>query len=260
MKADDARPAPPGAPPAPWQDRACWRVWAIQAALGFALGFVLVGATFVVMLAAGWVTIRGVAPPDLLLAALVVGLGRAVLVAVVEETIFRGALLAYTQGPLGTAGAVAISSVAFALVHAWNANATPLAIGNLLVAGALFALAYLVGRGIAVPFAAEERAARGLPALAYVVGRGLPLPVGLHASWNFFEGSVFGFPVSGSTRDSALSIAIAGPEVATGGAFGPEGGVVGLGAVALTWLVLWALRRRVPLCPPLTAGPGTARP
>jgi membrane protease YdiL (CAAX protease family) len=226
----------------------------VQFGIGLALALLLVGAVFATMLAAGWLAVRGVAPPDVLLVALAAGAGRALVVAVLEEAIFRAGVLAYLQRPIGTAGAVGVSSAVFALVHAWNANATPLAIGNLLVAGTLFALAYLVGRGFAVPFATEERNAKGLAALAYVMGRGLALPVGLHAGWNFLEGSVFGFPVSGSTRDSVLRIAVSGPELATGGGFGPEGGAVGLAAIALTWLVLWAVHRRVPLCPPLTAG------
>ncbi len=232
---------------------AAWRAWLAQLGIGAALGLLLVGAVFVTELAAGWLIVRGVGAAAL--AAVTVGLGRALLVAVVEETIFRGVLLAYLQRPLGNAGAVAVSSVAFALVHAWNANATPLAIANLVVAGALFGVAYLVGRGFAVPFAAEEAKARGLGELAYAVGRGLPLPVGLHAAWNFFEGSVFGFPVSGSPRDSVLDVSTSGPELLTGGAFGPEGGLLGLAATVLVGLALWALRDRVPRAAPLTPGP-----
>jgi uncharacterized protein len=253
MSADRGRPAVPRPEQTPWRDAACWRIWAVQFAIGLGLALLLVGISFVLQLGAGWLAVRGVSTLDVVVAALGAGLARAIGVAVVEEAIFRGGVLAYLQRPLGTPGAVAVSSAAFALVHAWNANATPLAIGNLLVAGALFALAYLIGRGFTVSFAAEERAARGLPALAYVIGRGLALPVGLHAGWNFLEGSVFGFPVSGSYRDSVIQVSVAGPELATGGGFGPEGGLVGLAAMALTWLVLWAARRRVPVCPPLTA-------
>ena len=253
MSAEGGRPATPRPEHTPWRHAACWRIWAAQFGIGLGLALLLVGTIFVLQVGTGWLAVRGVGAPDVVLAALSVGLMRAVAIAVVEEAIFRGGILAYLQGPLGTPGAVAVSSAAFALVHAWNANATPLAIGNLLVAGALFALAYLIGRGFAVPFATEERAARGLPALAYVIGRGLALPVGLHAGWNFLEGSVFGLPVSGSFRESVLEVSITGPELMTGGGFGPEGGLVGLAAMALTWLVMWAARRRVPVCPPLAA-------
>jgi uncharacterized protein len=236
-----------------WPGPAAWRAWTVQLGIGAGLGLLLVGVIFVVELVAGWLSVRGLGVGAL--TALTVGLGRAVVVALVEETIFRGALLGYLQRPLGNAGAVAASSVVFALVHAWNANATPLAIANLMVAGALFGLAYLVARGFDVPFAAEEAKARGLGQLAYAIGRGLPLPVGLHAAWNFFEGSVFGLPVSGSTRDSVLEVAVTGPELVTGGAFGPEGGLLGLIATLLVVLVLWAIRDRVPRALPLTDRP-----
>jgi membrane protease YdiL (CAAX protease family) len=199
------------------------RVWALQALIGFGLGLLLVGTMFLIELAAGWLVPREVAAAGAA-AALAVGLGRALLVAAIEETIFRGLILEYLRRPIGTLWAVAVSSIAFAAVHGFNSNATPLALINLAVAGALFALAYLVGRGLA-------------------------LPIGLHAGWNWFEGSVFGFPVSGSTRDSMLQPSVSGPEWATGGAFGPEGGVVGLVAMGIVALVLWLLRHRLPLPP-----------
>ena len=252
MSTEGARQATPSAGRPVWQDPRLWRAWAAQAALGVGLGLLLVGSVFMVELAAGWLGVRAVAAPAAALGALLVGAGRALLVAVVEETIFRGVLLGYLQQPLGTLGAVVLSSLAFALVHGWNAGASPLALINLAVAGGLFALAYLVGRGLSPPFAVEERAAKGLPALAYVIARGLVLPIGLHAAWNLFEGSVFGFPVRGSARESLLQVDVTGPEWATGGAFGPEGGLVGLGAMALTALVLWAVRGHVRPAPALT--------
>ena len=236
-----------------WPQRAAWRAWTVQLGIGAALGLLLVGLVFVGEVAAGWLAVSAVGAGAV--AAFTIGLARAAVVALVEETIFRGALLGYLQRPLGNVGAVAVSSVVFALVHAWNANATPLAIANLVVAGALFGLAYLVARGPEVPFAAEEAKARGFSQLAYAIGRGLPLPVGLHAAWNFFEGSVFGFPVSGSTRDSLLEVRVDGPDLMTGGAFGPEGGVLGLVATLLVALVLWAARARVPRAAPLIARP-----
>jgi membrane protease YdiL (CAAX protease family) len=232
-----------------WHAPGAWRAWAVQAALGVALGLLLVGGVFLAEWATGWLLVLAVAPPAAAIAALLGGAARALGVAALEETIFRGVLLGYLRRPIGTPAAVAVSALAFALVHAWNANATPLALVNLAVAGVLFGLAYLVARGPTPAFAAEEAAARGLPALAYAIARGLALPIALHAAWNFFEGSVFGFPVSGSSRPSLLAVDVAGPELVTGGAFGPEGGLLGLGATLLTALVLWLLRGWVPRAP-----------
>ena len=211
--------------PAHWEQPATWRVWTAQAAIGAGLGLLLVAIVFVAEWTAGWVRVVGVAPAGAAVGALGSGLGRAVLVAVVEEALFRGALLGYLRPVVGTPVAVAVSAAAFGLVHAFNPHVTPLAIANLVGAGLLFALAFLLGRGLA-------------------------LPIGLHAAWNWFEGAVFGFPVSGTPRERLLLLEEHGPAVWTGGAFGPEGGLLGLVAMGLVAVVLWGGRARLPQPPP----------
>lgn len=215
-----------------WQDPTMWRLWLIQAGVGVLLGWLLVTIVFVVEWAAGWLTVQGASPLAVVVAVFTIGLGRAVLVAAVEEAIFRGLLLDYLRKPIGTPAALGVSSLAFAVAHAFNSNVSALAIANLAVAGVVFGLAFLWGRGLAVP-------------------------IGLHAAWNFFEGSVYGFPVSGSSRDSLLVVDAGGPELATGGAFGPEGGLVGLAAMLLTVLVMWLVRAKLP-GPPAGVAPGPA--
>lgn len=221
----------PGSRPI-WQDPATWRLWLAQAGVGVVLGWLLVTFIFAVDWAAGWLTVQGAAPLAVVVAALTVGLGRAAVVAAVEEAIFRGLLLDYLRQPIGTPAALGVSSLAFAGAHAFNSNVNALAITNLAVAGVVFGLAFLWGRGLA-------------------------MPIGLHAAWNFFEGSLYGLPVSGSSRDSLLVVDAGGPELATGGAFGPEGGLVGLAAMLLTVLVMWLVRARLP-GPPAAAEPGPA--
>jgi hypothetical protein len=69
----------------------------------------------------------------------------------------------------------------------------------------------------------------------------------LHIGWNFFEGPVFGFPVSGLTDMPSLLIhTVSGPEIVTGGAFGPEAGLVIIPAMALGALaIFWYTRDRL---------------
>ena len=79
--------------------------------------------------------------------------------------------------------------------------------------------------------------------LGLVLTGRLGLPIGLHISWNFFQGNVFGFPVSGNDYAAATFLAIrqGGPDLWTGGAFGPEAGLIGIGAILLGCglTVLW---------------------
>lgn len=100
--------------------------------------------------------------------------------------------------------AVIISSSIFGILHASNPNASVTAVINIIFAGVMLAVPYLI------------------------TGR-LALSIGLHFSWNFFQGGVFGFRVSGMEfRHSIIQIQQGGPEWWTGGAFGPEAGLIGI--------------------------------
>ncbi len=100
--------------------------------------------------------------------------------------------------------AVLISSVLFGFGHITNPGATGVSTLNLIVAGMV--LAY-----------------------PYVVTGSLALPVGIHLSWNYFQGAIYGLPVSGMEFSQTILFSdLTGPEAFTGGAFGPEAGAAGL--------------------------------
>ena len=77
----------------------------------------------------------------------------------------------------------------------------------------------------------------------YLATERLWLPIGFHFSWNFALGPIFGFPVSGIDLPAWLMHNPSGPVVWTGGAFGPEAGVLGIIAMALGWLGIRYFRR-----------------
>jgi len=104
------------------------------------------------------------------------------------------------------------------LSHLANPNWSLLAIVNLTVGGVFLAFAYLRTRQ-------------------------LWLPIGIHIGWNFFQGPVFGFPVSGTDSFTLINHTVNGPELLTGGAFGPEAGLINLLIVAIgAALIYWYTR------------------
>lgn len=139
-------------------------------------------------------------------------------VGLTEELMFRGYLLQTLREWPGTVVAVALTSLTFGLLHACNPNVSPLALAYLVLAGLVFAYAYLT------------------------TGR-LWWPIAMHFSWNFFQGPVFGLPVSGVPPDGIFVLETTGPAWITGGEFGPEAGVTGLAALGFITAAIWAWGR-----------------
>lgn len=189
--------------------------WLTDTLVGLALGPIMFLAILLVLLAAGWAEVEaGTIGASGLLTAFVTY----VLVAFAEEVFARGWVLQVLERGRGTMVAVIGSSAIFALLHAFNPGFGLTALLGLFLAGVLFAQ-------------------------AYVVTRQLWLPIALHLTWNFSEGPLFGFPVSGLPAEGLMTIRPTGPEVVTGGAFGPEAGLIVLVGIGLASAALYALGR-----------------
>jgi len=224
------------------------RAWLSDLGFGLTLGALLMTVIFVVQLAAGWVTVTGsfataggvsFLPAILAYAVLFVCSG------FYEELVSRGYQLTnLAEGLNGTAvgpeGAIVaawvLSSSYFAVLHLSNPDAGVLSTLNIFLAG------MMLGSG-------------------YVLTGRLAIPIGLHFTWNFFQGNVFGFPVSGIDFSGAsfLSTRQAGPALLTGGPFGPEAGLLAPAATAIgVLLIALRVRRRsgkLSLHLPLAEGP-----
>ncbi len=150
------------------------------------------------------------------------------LVAVFEETLFRGYLFQTLEGRWGSGAALTATSLLFGLAHL--ANPAPGETSLQRLAGPLF-------------ICLEA----GLPlGAAYLLTRRWWLPIGIHWAWDYFEGPIYGCPDSGTHDPHTLLHAhFSGPSLLTGGVFGPEAGIVLLtvGTVAGALLVRAAVQR-----------------
>jgi membrane protease YdiL (CAAX protease family) len=129
------------------------------------------------------------------------------MVAIAEETVFRGYMLPAFERRWGTFTAVIVSSFIFGGLHILNVpHSSPALQCKITVFLALEA---------------------GLPlAGAYLATRKLWMPIGLHWAWNFFLGPIYGATVSGMNLLGTRRLAVLnGSPLMTGGSFGPEAGV-----------------------------------
>ncbi|MBL0211575.1 MAG: CPBP family intramembrane metalloprotease [Holophagaceae bacterium] len=94
--------------------------------------------------------------------------------------------------------------------------------------------------------------------LAYLRTRSLALPIGIHLGWNWMQGSVLGFGVSGNAGKGWVHPLFQGkPEWLTGGSFGLEASVFGVAAVLISIALLWKWKGSadVPADAPASASP-----
>lgn len=176
------------------------RRWGQEVLLGAALGAGIMVLTALLALGAGgfhWTRGTGT------LGTTAWGFGMFVLVALNEETLFRGYLFQRLVGGIGPWFAQGLMAVLFALAH-W---------GNPGMHGATRIWASL-NIGLAAI----------LLGLCYLRTHSLALPIGVHLGWNFTQGNLLGFGVSGTTMAPGLLKPVfqGHPEWVTGGAFGLE--------------------------------------
>lgn len=208
--------------------------WWRDLSFGLALGAFLMMGIFVVEWIAGWIVITDTFRPDYQLPfglAILVPVVAYISVGIYEELFSRGYQLRnLAEGlsfePLGARGGILLawllSSIVFGGLHMGNPNATLISTANIILAGLFLGLGYILTGELAIP-------------------------IGLHISWNFFQGNVFGFPVSGTRASQATFIAVQqqGPDLWTGGSFGPEAGLIGIAALLVGSLsiLLWVWRQ-----------------
>ncbi len=137
-----------------------------------------------------------------------------------EETLMRGWLMSVVGARYRPWIGVLVSSLVFAILHGLNPNISLLPLINLFLFG-IFAALYALWEGGLWGIAAQ------------------------HAAWNWVQGNLFGMEVSGSGGGPILlNLQETEPDLITGGAFGPEGGLAVTAMLIIAIAALAALQAR----------------
>lgn len=204
------------------------RSWWLECLAGLLLSGALILAIFFCGWSLGWIAPKQPVgwPPGSKTALEVLALPVFYFIAVgfAEELYFRGYLLRnLAEGlrckclnePRAILVAGGLAALLFAASHAHSLHSTLLSGLNTLLAGLLLASMTLIGRRLGGA-------------------------IGFHVGWNYMQGGVFGFAVSGHSQNTPwIEIESSGPALWTGGAYGPEGGLFGTFAFVTGALLVW---------------------
>jgi uncharacterized protein len=178
---------------------------------GFFLALVLLGSGSLILFASGhlqWVDI------DFDEKNLFISAGILLMVAFSEEIVFRGYMLSNLMESFNKWIALLVSALLFAAMHFMNDSYNFFAFINVLLAGILLGL-------------------------NYIYTKNLWFAISFHFAWNFFEGPVLGYKVSGLSLPSILQPEIHGDEMITGGNFGFEGSVIGIALLLIAIFIVY---------------------
>ncbi|MDG5813864.1 type II CAAX endopeptidase family protein [Chitinispirillales bacterium ANBcel5] len=184
---------------------------------GSVWGIFLITVPFLFVWLLGGVRVANVSFNSEVLKNIGLGIILFLLVAISEELLLRGYLQGILKKHFGVKAAIIAGSLLFSLLHIGNPDImqNPIPLIVLFIAGILFGVSREVTGGLWVP-------------------------IGIHFTWNLFQGHIYGFEVSGMDFSPAvIEIERTGHQLVSGGNFGLEGSLITLlfliGAVYLHW-------------------------
>ncbi|GAB7086011.1 CPBP family intramembrane glutamic endopeptidase [Marinifilum fragile] len=180
---------------------------------GLLAGIIMMGLGTVILQFNGNLTIESI---NFAMGSLLQSVFLFIFVSINEEIIVRGYILRNFMDSMNRYLALILSSLIFTALHLLNPNVSILGITNIFLAGILLGI-------------------------GYIFTKNLWFPLALHFSWNFFQGPIFGFEVSGTKSDTLISQTITGNEILTGGNFGFEGSLLAsilcTACIVLFWFI-----------------------
>jgi len=149
---------------------------------------------------------------------LLTGLVLFIFVGINEEMFSRGYCMTVLKQTGNKWVVIIVSSIIFSIMHSLNPSMSIISYLNLFLIAVLFAYMFLKSNN-------------------------LWLPIGYHITWNYFQGNIFGFNVSGQSTESLYKLNTPVKNIITGGAFGPEGGLVVTFIIIVGFIYMWKFYR-----------------
>jgi len=177
---------------------------------GMLWGVGLISLGFVVLWALGSLTIESIQFLPISM------LGYIILFFVVsinEEVMVRGYILNNLSESVNKYIALLITASLFGIMHLGNANISIVGFINIILAGILLGI-------------------------YYIHKQNLWFPIGIHFTWNLFQGPVLGFEVSGNKTVSLITQNVQGNELLTGGEFGFEASLLATLLMVVTIIII----------------------
>jgi uncharacterized protein len=183
---------------------------------GLVFGAISMIVVFVLLLSSGNISLqRPLSSPNFNIS-LLSGLLLFILVGINEEMFARGYCMTVLKQTGNKWVVIIVSSIIFSLMHSLNPSMSAISYLNLF----LFAL---------------------LAAYMFLKSNSLWLSIGYHIMWNYFEGNIFGFQVSGLSTESLFKLNAPVNNIITGGGFGPEGGLIVTFILIVGFIYVWQL-------------------
>lgn len=187
--------------------------------IGFIIGFIMFSAVVLVLKLTGNVEVElnpGVPSGMAALSSILIVIPGWIIQSGTEEILTRGWFMNVLGAKYNATVALIASASIFGVLHLMNTGVTAIAVLNIVLVGFFFGL-----------YAIKTNHLWGA--------------CGMHAAWNWAQGNVYGFEVSGHAKSaigSLIHLKSTGANWITGGSFGPEAGVTASIIIAIATIIL----------------------
>lgn len=182
--------------------------------LGLLFGAIAISIVAIVLLIMGNVRfVNSLSKPQLSIS-LLEGVILFVFVGFGEEILGRAYIMSVLKQTRNKWLILMISSIIFAILHLGNDGISILAFINLFLVGLLFGYMFMKSKNIW-------------------------MPIGYHITWNYFQGYIWGFQVSGITTNGLYKIENINNNIINGGLFGPEGGLIVTIVICISFYIIY---------------------